>query len=448
MTSAEGWRFVERNPTIRFALCASSEVARQARPREGLFVLVPHAAGDPLADAGQTSGGPSREIIVPRPTVWAMERALGRLGIDQARAKELVRRCGRSWSIFRRFNSPNLAVRRPPRLDRPESRTLTLLVLLEAFTDKEGDREVVAEIAGRPWEEIDRDLRTLASLDDAPAVEIGPWFGTRRAFKAKSALELLHLWGDRITSGELERFFAAAARLLGETDPALELPPDDRWRAASFGKTRRCSEILLSGVAAALPRLAVRGPETGLRRFDIEGRIGALVRDLLRDADSVRWLSLSPFLPELAEAAPDVFLEAVERALHRPDRPIAALFTESGSANTGPHYFVRLLWALETLAWSRAHVRRVAETLALLSKIPSRPTSAPRPRARSRRSSARGYPRPERRSMSDLPFSRRWSALIPSSSSTSASAFSRSRTPLYCRAAAHNGVRTDYASSR
>jgi len=370
VTSAEGWRFVEGNSTIRIALCASSEVARQAPAREGPVVLVPHAAGDPLVDPGQASGGPSREIIVPRPTESAMKRALGRLGIDDARAEQLAGRCGRCWSIFRRLNARNPAIRRPPWLDRPESRTLTLLVLLEAFTDKEGDREVVAEIAGRPWEEIERDLRRLAAVDDAPVVEIGPRFGEARTFKAKSALELLHLWGDRITSGELDRFFHEAARLLAETDPALELPPDDRWRADIYGKTRRCSDILLRAIAGALPRLAIRGPETGLRRFDIETRIGVLVRDLLRDADSARWLSLSSFLPELAEAAPDVFLDALERALQRPDPPIAALFTESGDSQTGRRYFVRLLWALETLAWSRAHVGRVAEALAHLSANP------------------------------------------------------------------------------
>jgi len=253
VTSAEGWRFVERNPTIRIALCASSEVARQAAPRAGLVVLVPHAAGDPLAEGGRKNDGTIPEILLPRPTAWAMERALGRLGIDDARAEQLVRECGRSWSIFRRLNARNPAIRRPPWLDRPESRTLTLLVLLEAFTDKEGDREVVAEIAGRPWEEIESDLRTLASLDDAPAVEIGPWFGTNRAFKAKSALELLHLWGDRITSGELDRFFAVAARLLAETDPALELPPDRRWAGTVYGKTRRCSDILLSCGQSPVP---------------------------------------------------------------------------------------------------------------------------------------------------------------------------------------------------
>jgi len=253
VTSAEGWRFVEGNSTIRIALCASSEVARQAPAREGPVVLVPHAAGDPLVDPGQASGGPSREIIVPRPTESAMKRALGRLGMEDARARQLVRRCGRSWSIFRRLNARNPAVRRPPWLDRRESRTLTLLVLLEAFTDKEGDREVAENIAGLPWQEIESDLRTLASLDDAPAVEIGPWFGTNRAFKAKSALELLHLWGDRITSGELDRFFAVAARLLAETDPALELPPDRRWAGTVYGKTRRCSDILLSCGQSPVP---------------------------------------------------------------------------------------------------------------------------------------------------------------------------------------------------
>jgi len=52
------------------------------------------------------------------------------------------------------------------------------------------------------------------------------------------------------------------------------------------------------------------------------------------------------------------------------DRPIAALFHESVSSLFGPNYYAHLLWALEILAWSRDHLRRVCDILCQLSTMP------------------------------------------------------------------------------
>lgn len=378
--TAEGWRFVEQNPQLRIALCASSALAERAPPRDGLLVLVPHAAGDPHASGQETSRGHVPILVVPRPSAWAMERALVRLGLDEARAERLTRQSGRSWSVFRRLNANRVPAWRPAWLAEPERRAIPLLALVDTFTDREGDREVVEHIAGWPFEAIERELRTLVASDDAPLLEIGPRFGPNRTFKAKSPLELLHLAGDRITSAEFDRFLGEAVRVLGEPDPALELPPNERWAANVRGKSRRFSDELLRALATALPRLAVRGPETGLSRLDVTVRIEQLVGGLLAKADRTRWLSLAPYLPDLAEAAPDIFLEAVEESLDAPDRPIAALFAESGSADVGRHYYACLLWALERLAWSPLRLRRVCEVLGALSALPRPENLANSPR--------------------------------------------------------------------
>ena len=50
--------------------------------------------------------------------------------------------------------------------------------------------------------------------------------GNRRSLKAKSPLELLDLFGERITRDELDRFFQIAKRVLVAPDPELELPRD------------------------------------------------------------------------------------------------------------------------------------------------------------------------------------------------------------------------------
>ena len=186
-------------------------------------------------------------------------------------------------------------------------------------------------------------MRYLARLDDGPVLEIG------EVWKAKSSLELLDLFGDRITHDEFDRFFEITRKILLVPDPELELLDEKRYAAQIYGKVRPQSDLLLRALCDTLTKLAVRGLEmSSLSSANIEGRIAAFVRDLLYDADGIRWLSLASLFPSLAEAAPDTFLKAVELSLAKPDAPVTRLLSEtSGSGITGRCWHAGLLWALE-----------------------------------------------------------------------------------------------------
>jgi hypothetical protein len=74
-------------------------------------------------------------------------------------------------------------------------------------------------------------------------------------------------------------------------------------------------------------------------------------------------------LPLIAEAAPDIFMQAVERGLSG-DRPILlSLFTDNGESDFGSSPHTGLLWALETLAWSPEDLGSVALILAKLTRL-------------------------------------------------------------------------------
>ena len=95
------------------------------------------------------------------------------------------------------------------------------------------------------------------------------------------------------------------------------------------------SRLLLRSLCDSLVKLAVRGMQVpALFTANIEGRVAAFVRDLLDDADGIRWLSLSTFLSSLAEAAPDAFLRALELSLAKPDAPVTRLLTETGESSS------------------------------------------------------------------------------------------------------------------
>ncbi len=76
---------------------------------------------------------------------------------------------------------------------------------------------------------------------------------------------------------------------------------------------------------------------------------------------------MSAQLQTLAEAAPEVFLDAVDAKSARGDRPVMALFIEDGGP-FGAANHSNLLWALETLAWNPSYFARVVQLLAHLAR--------------------------------------------------------------------------------
>jgi hypothetical protein len=235
-----------------------------------------------------------------RPRIYAFRDALIEIGVEESDARRLARTTGRSWSVYRRRRATNPAIRSPEWLDLAEADALATLCLLGAWHgEKVADRAIVERLTGEPYETVERKLRKLAQVDDAPVSSIG------KLWRAKAPLELLDLFADRITAAELDRFFEIAESLLVAPDPILEMEPDKRWMAQVYGKVRGESGLLFRSVFDALVKLAVRGRDyEGLAALNVDLRVERLVERLLQDADATRWLSLASHLSLLAEAAP------------------------------------------------------------------------------------------------------------------------------------------------
>ena len=70
---------------------------------------------------------------------------------------------------------------------------------------------------------------------------------------------------------------------MGEDDPALDLPEEDRWAATMYGKRREHSDVMRKGVCETLVLLAVYSKNLFGNRLSFDGEFEAakIVRDLL-----------------------------------------------------------------------------------------------------------------------------------------------------------------------
>jgi hypothetical protein len=329
-----------------------------AATRNGHNVLIPMGAGDERESA---------RIDLPPIDLSSAADAFRRAdpNLDASEAHKRAADARRSLAALRRRLAVNPARERPAWAAGEGATVLAPLVLIGSWqAESPADQAVVAEIANRRYEEIERTLRVLAATEDPPFVRVGS------RWQLAAPVDAWALLSYALTSADLGRWRSVAARVLGEDDPTSSLSEHERLMCSVRGVRREFSPALRTGLArstallASAPGLAPDGGSWASRADD-------LVRDLLGEApDPRRWLSVEDVLPLLSEASPRVFLRAVERGVAGKEPPLRSLFTDAETGSWGSHSpHTRLLWALEVLCWPEEYVAEACEALAQLAEI-------------------------------------------------------------------------------
>ena len=291
-------------------------------------------------------------------------KALHDTGINDSRIDQLTRESARSPTILRRRLAQVEAVKVPPwATDNTVAQALIPLIFVGAWdSSAEADKEILSCLTNRPYEDAERTIAQLQTMDEPPIWSIGHLRGV------VSKVDALYAAHRALTKEDLENFLFAAELVLSEQDPALELPEDKRWAADLYGKSRNHSSALRQGLCDTLVLLAVHGNALVGERLgiDLEARVSGVVRRLLTPSAASTWLSQKNDLPQYAEAAPDTFLSIVEEDLNSEDPKIAVLFASADTGFLGDCPRSGMLWALELLAWKPERLVRVASILARL----------------------------------------------------------------------------------
>ncbi|MCO1335939.1 hypothetical protein MO867_16520 [Microbulbifer sp. OS29] len=245
----------------------------------------------------------------------------------------------------------------------PDATYLALAVLLGSWNEKnECDIEAINQLLGLSYDEWLKKAREILHCSDSPlSLRNGIWKVVNRA-------ELWSLLGSRILDQNLDTFKSLAVSVLKEADSAFELPAEERYAASIHGKVLKCSHVLRKGIAEGLAILGSQQEACdNCSQGQAETTCILVIRNLLIDADWVLWGSLNGLLPTLAEAAPDEFLDVVEKAMRLTPCPFDELFSQEGNGITGDNYLTGLLWALEGLAWDEQYLVRACVALGELA---------------------------------------------------------------------------------
>jgi hypothetical protein len=285
------------------------------------------------------------------------------MGLDRHEAQNFAHDSARSLAILRRLipSAPGYQV---PDWAAPEAaRTLLPALLAGAWDESQsGDRTILEELAGAPYDKITAALTPFLLLSDSPLRKAG------NTWKVASPRDAWFRIARNITSIDLNCFAKIANMVLASADPTFNIAPDERWKSGIKEQKPLYSALIRTGISETLVLLGLFGKQVSTVPHAANSA-DLIVRKLLQKADAVRWWSLSHQLRILAEASPEEFMEAVEDSLAQNDPPIMALFVEGEDIFGGTAYHANLLWALETLAWSQDYLARTTNLLARLTAL-------------------------------------------------------------------------------
>ena len=194
---------------------------------------------------------------LPRVYRYDLSEALKQCGFTDVEADRAAQAAGGSCTILKRQLTVFSGQLQPAWTLVPHAQSVSAFLWIGGWTEKcDADREIVAEIGGKPYEEMLADAAALATMADPPTVHaLGSW---QLASKEDAWMRL----GKLVTEDQLERFLQAATKVLGEDDPRFDLPADDRMYAESHGQTPRYSKFLHTTSPRHSRLLARRGRQS------------------------------------------------------------------------------------------------------------------------------------------------------------------------------------------
>ncbi len=199
----------------------------------GLTVIIPMGIGDDSERA--TSRLPPIHVL------QAIE-ALRKAGVSNDHADGLAQAIDRSLTAFRRSHAVSPVYPKPAwATEWPDVAALTLLGSWNS--DNEADKKVVSKLSRRSYFDVEKDLRRLASKEDAPFILSG------NNWQLVDPVGAFALVGNNLSKGLLDLWVTTAAPVLRDLDPLVDLSPEENFKATVKGVRRDHSSALRSGIA-------------------------------------------------------------------------------------------------------------------------------------------------------------------------------------------------------
>lgn len=298
-----------------------------------------------------------------RPTASSMSEGFVAMGVDRQIGYEWAHRCGRSLTILKRL-IPRGASPRPEW--EPYAPSLKPAFLAGGWSANcELDRQILVTLSGfANYPALESVLSPTLALSDRPLDRLN------EHWQVRSPVDAFNVYAQMLSDDDLRRFREAVVCVFSHTVTAPL--PEERF-SLTYAPPANYSKDLRDGLALTLLIIATMHEVGGLQMNSTTPQ--QYVDDILSSLP--RWgkrhetlIALGDQSALLAEAAPAPFLSALESMLEGASGEVAKIFFPNDDGIWGPSSpHIKVLWALETLAWDPKYLNRAAVVLAKLAEL-------------------------------------------------------------------------------
>jgi hypothetical protein len=290
-------------------------------------------------------------------------QALVGSGISEEESRKYSKESGRDITILKRLLGFELSMSKWVVSD--EINQLVPALLIGRWDEnKEGDKKIVAKLAGENYESYSEKLYKWLEVESPPLIKIGS------SWRLTSPLDAWTNLSNYISSKDFENLKTCFLEVMREINPAFELEPEHRMMASIRGKESLYSVWCREGLTQSIILVGLHGDKLKFQQsFHAQDWVDGIIKELLHEASGDLWASRNHELPLIAEASPKSFFESAYQSLSLDDKPIMDMFIEEDGLISPSSHHTGLLWALEGLAWTEEYVFDASLLLAKLASL-------------------------------------------------------------------------------
>lgn len=312
------------------------------------------------------------EILLDRTDREKFTELLEKIGFTNEEAKRYATISNCSLTCVRCFIQDNFPVLPCPLSDK----FYTLFAVGSWDANFNGDVKALETLAKIPYAEIE------ASVKEMEQYEFPFVAGAKKKVSSYDKIGAWFFFAPHITSSFIDLFLNEAYNVLTDIDPKWDLPGDKRFAAELYGKKAVYSKSIKKGIAETLLYMMVFADRAVGSKNYIISRIKGLLIKVFKNLDTwQKWASIDSILPLLAETAPDIFLEYVERTIVNKQQTFVELFTDD---KEGIGFecckYSGLLWGLELISCLPEFSKRSVDVLMELAVLDPDGTWSNRPK--------------------------------------------------------------------
>lgn len=301
----------------------------------------------------QRRGGMFRaDVLLKDWTSPELTAGLTDMGFSEEDASSLIRQAGGSLTVLWRRLSGTGSLHPPARMTAVPPEVLFGMAALGVW-EREVDRDLLARVTGVERNTtLERYWHQLLTQDEPPVWESLDCRGVI------SKCEMLSWAAPHVIAEDVHRFLTVAEAVLLEHRPLKLSWKDDEGRHELEG-TRTYSLTVRQSLAETLVWLSIYGGDFFCfqRQTPVRRKVDAAVGRILDRASEAAWEDYSISMPLIAEAAPEVFLDRIERGAQQRSA-VSGVF--------GRDVRLQLVDALACMAWTSDAFPRAVYGLAAL----------------------------------------------------------------------------------